>query len=92
MLRRPNCALSAVCRTRGFVHTAFPINKKGPHGGPFLFMAEKEGFEPSNGCPLHTFQACAFDHSATSPIGRGSYHRDPKPQRVSLEFHAQSDT
>jgi hypothetical protein len=30
-------------------------------------MAVREGFEPSNGYPLHTFQACAFDHSATSP-------------------------
>ena len=33
-----------------------------------LYMAVREGFEPSNGCPLHTFQACAFDHSATSPL------------------------
>ena len=31
-------------------------------------MAVREGFEPSNGFPLHTFQACAFDHSATSPL------------------------
>ena len=31
-------------------------------------MAEREGFEPS--IPLwgiHTFQACSFDHSDTSP-------------------------
>ena len=31
-------------------------------------MAEDEGFEPSVGCPTHAFQACAFDHSATSPV------------------------
>ncbi len=30
-------------------------------------MAEREGFEPSVGCPTHAFQACALDHSATSP-------------------------
>ncbi len=34
-----------------------------------VYPAEREGFEPS--IPLwsiHTFQACAFDHSATSPL------------------------
>ena len=31
------------------------------------FVAEKEGFEPSIPFDIHTFQACAFDHSATSP-------------------------
>lgn len=30
-------------------------------------MAEREGFEPSIRCRIHTFQACAFNHSATSP-------------------------
>ena len=30
-------------------------------------MAEREGFEPSKSCPLHTFQACSFDRSDTSP-------------------------
>ncbi len=31
-------------------------------------MAEREGFEPSRRYHrLHTFQACAFNHSATSP-------------------------
>ena len=30
-------------------------------------MAEPEGFEPSIGCPIHAFQACAIDHSATAP-------------------------
>ena len=31
-------------------------------------MAVREGFEPSRPCDLHTFQACSFDHSDTSPI------------------------
>ena len=31
------------------------------------FVAEPEGFEPSIGCPIHAFQACAIDHSATAP-------------------------
>ena len=36
----------------------------------YLFLAEREGFEPSiRGCRIHAFQACAFDRSATSPIG-----------------------
>ena len=31
-------------------------------------MAEREGFEPSMGFwPILTFQASAFDHSATAP-------------------------
>ena len=32
-------------------------------------VAEREGFEPSIRYKrIHTFQACAFDHSAISPI------------------------
>ncbi len=53
-------------------------NRSGePVDGPenvFLFqllvkgVAEQEGFEPSiRGYRIHTFQACAFDHSATAP-------------------------
>ena len=30
-------------------------------------LAEREGFEPSIRCRIHTFQACAFNHSAISP-------------------------
>ena len=44
------------------------INKKARSGRAFLFMAVREGFEPSKPCDLHTFQACSFDHSDTSPI------------------------
>ena len=31
-------------------------------------MAERAGFEPAKELPLHAFQACAFNHSATSPF------------------------
>ncbi len=31
-------------------------------------MAESEGFEPSIRYRIHTFQACAFGHSASSPL------------------------
>ena len=42
-------------------------------GGPeksgiYREMAEREGFEPSiRGYRIHTFQACSFNHSDTSP-------------------------
>ena len=39
-------------------------------------MAETVGFEPTiRGYRIHTFQACAFDHSATSPHARLSSSR-----------------
>ena len=34
---------------------------------PFVHIAEREGFEPSLRFRKHAFQACAFNHSATSP-------------------------
>ncbi len=30
-------------------------------------LAEDEGFEPSKGCPLHAFQACALGRYANPP-------------------------
>lgn len=33
-------------------------------------MAERLGFEPRIGCPIHAFQACALNHSAISPYQR----------------------
>ncbi len=30
-------------------------------------VAVREGFEPSIRCRIHTFQACSFSHSDTSP-------------------------
>ena len=32
-----------------------------------LIKAEKTGFEPARDCSPHAFQACALNHSATSP-------------------------
>ena len=52
-------------------HALSRINKQARTRRAYLFMAEKEGFEPSIRCRIHTFQACAFDHSATSPFGAG---------------------
>ena len=31
-------------------------------------MAEREGFEPPDGCPSAVFKTAAIDHSATSPV------------------------
>ncbi len=43
-------------------------NAKGPPLEAALFVAERVGFEPTiRGYRIHTFQACAFDHSATAP-------------------------
>jgi hypothetical protein len=45
----------------------FPPTKRAPQAEPIL-LAETEGFEPSiRFCRILTFQASAFDHSATSP-------------------------
>ena len=39
-------------------------------------MAEREGFEPSiRFCRILTFQASAFDHSATAPAAPGRVHK-----------------
>ena len=49
---------------------------KGATRAPSLNLAEREGFEPSiRGYRIHTFQACAFDRSATSPVCSCA-HRD----------------
>ena len=50
-------------------------------------MAEQEGFEPSiRGYRIHTFQACAFDHSATAPRSRLAYriprHSWPREEAI----------
>ena len=54
-------------------------------------LAEREGFEPSiRDKRIHAFQACAFNHSATSPEGRASYTsgsaRRNCARRASLRF------
>ena len=37
-----------------------------------LEPAEDEGFEPSIGCPIHAFQACALGRYANPPEGENS--------------------
>lgn len=34
-----------------------------------IHLAEDEGFEPSIGCPIHAFQACALGRYANPPEG-----------------------
>ena len=46
-----------------FLYDLYSGNKKEKY---MNFMAERKGFEPSMSCPIHEFQSCAFDHSATS--------------------------
>ena len=52
-----------------FSKLTISVNKKCHPMATFLiYLAEREGFEPSIRYKrIHTFQACAFDHSATSP-------------------------
>ena len=51
-------------------------------------LAEREGFEPSiREHRIHTFQACAFDRSATSPtraaiIASAGFHADYLPAAI----------
>jgi hypothetical protein len=37
------------------------------HGSNLTYLAERVGFEPTEGCPSHAFQACRFGRSRTSP-------------------------
>ncbi len=41
--------------------------QKTDHQVGSLNLAVREGFEPSIRCRIHTFQACSFSHSDTSP-------------------------
>ena len=45
------------------------MRKKSPHfhASSSLNMAVRGGFEPPIRCRIHTFQACSFSHSDTSP-------------------------
>jgi hypothetical protein len=44
-------------------------------------MAEREGFEPSiRFCRILTFQASAFDHSATAPHSLEGAHLSGDPE------------
>ena len=58
------------CREKGFrtPKTSLPFNILKEINMGNCELAERQGFEPwRRGYRLHTFQACAFDHSATSP-------------------------
>ncbi len=44
-----------------------PQSKKPTIRSVFCNLAVREGFEPSIRCRIHTFQACSFSHSDTSP-------------------------
>ena len=56
---------------RGFSSPLHACNmrKKSPHfhASSSLNMAVRGGFEPPIRCRIHTFQACSFSHSDTSP-------------------------
>ncbi len=56
---------------RGFSspHRRATCEKKSPHfhASSSLNMAVRGGFEPPIRCRIHTFQACSFSHSDTSP-------------------------
>ena len=48
--------------------TTLPFKLLGDFRNSNFKMAEREGFEPSiRGYRIHTFQACSFDRSDTSP-------------------------
>ena len=63
---------AVACRTaRLIIESSNPpsiIHRKRGTRPLFLWMAEREGFEPSiRDYRIHTFQACSFNHSDTSP-------------------------
>ncbi len=45
------------------------------HASSSLNVAVREGFEPSIRCRIHTFQACSFSHSDTSPYFSAAHLR-----------------
>ena len=67
------------------------IRKKSPYlrTSSFLNMAVRRGFEPRIRCRIHTFQACSFSHSDTSPYccscatGTGANVGETPPRRQS---------
>ena len=86
--RPPQRALSpptrwAPSRTRVLIPLSSAIKK--PLSG-LCYLAVREGFEPSIRCRIHTFQACSFNHSDTSPRGPGLYTKAPvnatRPRRA----------
>ena len=58
----------------------------------YLSMAEREGFEPSiRFCRILTFQASAFDHSATAPPAPGRVHNQTKAWKA-VHLRAKGET
>ncbi len=37
-----------------------------------MYLAERQGFEPWEGCPSTVFKTAAFDRSAISPTGENT--------------------
>ena len=83
ILRRERDYSSAFCgfmrKVRTLACASVRIRFYGYIGGVFFSLplagkaAEREGFEPSiRFWRIHTFQACAFDHSAISPEYQGA--------------------
>ena len=65
-----NCLRQLSNPGRGFSSPlACNMRKKSSHfrTSSFLNMAVRGGFEPPIRCRIHTFQACSFSHSDTSP-------------------------
>lgn len=50
-------------------------------------MEERAGFEPAIPFGIHTFQACAIDHSATSPSIQAGSLAELGGGRILLIFH-----
>ncbi len=83
-LRAARCAVQngypAVLSNQRVLTKAAPSTtyKKTATRAVFLYLAEREGFEPSiRGYRIHTFQACSFSHSDTSPKVGGMIGHQP---------------
>ena len=69
----------------------YDMRKKSPYlrTSSSLNMAVRRGFEPRIRCRIHTFQACSFSHSDTSPYccscatGTGANVGETPPRRQS---------
>ncbi len=79
--------MTTKCATDGFspfvMSVRFGNEKRDPvnTGSRYQNLAVKEGFEPSIRCRIHTFQACSFSHSDTSPyvghcVSTGRYYKE----------------
>ena len=82
------------------IHMSTRQTKRAPIGALLVCMAEREGFEPSIRCyRIHTFQACSFNHSDTSPEttdspscrwGRDRRKRGARVNQMGLECNSDS--